>query len=88
MCRISIICCDEFYIRLEPNFVKNQIKDVKNICGIYGIYSVFLLRKNMEDVDLSELVGAVETKLLQDLLLSSGVRLGRGLMVDGVAVVK
>ena len=85
MCRISIICCDEFYIRLEPNFVKNQIKDVKNICGIY---SVFLLRKTMEDVDLSELVGAVETKLLQDLLLSSGVRLGRGLMVDGVAVVK
>ena len=85
MCRISIICCDEFYIRLEPNFVKNQIKDVKNICGIY---SVFLLRKTMEDVDLSELVGAVETKLLQHLLLSSGVRLGRGLMVDGVAVVK
>ena len=42
----------------------------------------------MEDVDLSELVGAVETELLQDLLLSSGVRLGRGLMVDGVAVVK
>ena len=53
---------------------------------MWNIFSVFT--RNIEDVDLSELVGAVETELLQDLLLSSGVRLGWNLMVDLVAVVK